>query len=77
MFLGLIWNMLNDLSFLMILSFISISTPGIVQPIQKAILSLIYMDIFQTDKWLPQLFFSEDELDNDEGLNIFFELNSY
>lgn len=76
MFLNFLWAMLNDLSFLMILSLISINIPGIAQDIATAILSFIYLDIFQTDKWLPQLLYSEYD-DDDEALNLFFEINSY
>lgn len=30
-----------------------------------------------TEKWLPQLFFSQDKLENQEPLNSWFELNGY
>jgi hypothetical protein len=48
--------MLNDMSTLMLLAMISIPLPGMVQPIQGAILGFIYLDMFHTDQWLNQLF---------------------
>lgn len=69
--------MLNDLSFLIILSLISLPLPGPVSPIQEAILSFIYLDLFQTDDWLPPAMFSKAEEDKDQGLNRVFEVNSY
>ncbi|TNV86917.1 hypothetical protein FGO68_gene12905 [Halteria grandinella] len=77
MFMNFIWDLLNDLSFMMILSFISISVPGLVQMIQSTFLSFIYMDLLQTDKWLPRLFFSNQNDDDDEALNQFFEINGF
>lgn len=70
-----IWDLLNDLSSIMILAFISVSTPGLVSNIQRAILSFIYIDLLQTDKWLPALFFKATE--EDEPLTAYFELNGY
>ena len=67
--------MLNDLSFLIILSLISVPVPGIIVPIQEAILSFIYIDIFQTDGWLPPIFFTDN--DDDSGLNNIFDINSF
>ncbi|TNV86972.1 hypothetical protein FGO68_gene4936 [Halteria grandinella] len=61
---------------MMILSFISISVPGLVQMIQSTFLSFIYMDLLQTDKWLPKLFFSEQS-EEDEALDSFFEVNGF
>lgn len=51
--LNLIWGLMNDMSFLMIQTMISINMPGIVQQIQGAILNFIYMDMLKTDQWLP------------------------
>ena len=73
--MNFVWGLLNDLSFIMILSFISLNVPGIVQNIQSTFLTFIYMDLLQTDRWLPQLFYSEDELASDEPLNAYFDLN--
>ncbi|TNV86580.1 hypothetical protein FGO68_gene10524 [Halteria grandinella] len=68
---------MNDMSFLMIQTMISINMPGIVQQIQGAMLNFIYMDLLKTDQWLPQLLFSEEELEDDEGLNFYFDINGY
>ncbi|TNV86375.1 hypothetical protein FGO68_gene11153 [Halteria grandinella] len=60
----------------MILSFISINVPGLVQLIQSLILSFIYMDLLQTDQWYPSLFFSGD-IDSDYSLSPYFDLNGF
>lgn len=70
-----ICGMLNDISFLMILSFISVSVPGYARMIQQIMFQIVYLDLLQTDKWLPGLLFSEESLSKDEGLNEFFGLN--
>lgn len=49
----MILSLLNDLSYLMILSMISVNIPGIAQDVQSALLALIYFDVFQTDSWSP------------------------
>ncbi|TNV86753.1 hypothetical protein FGO68_gene13700 [Halteria grandinella] len=71
-----IWGLLNDLSFLVSLSMVSLSIPGIAQPIQSAILQFIYLDIFMTDKWLPSIadrYLTQEELDEDGAVNGYFE----
>lgn len=55
MMLNFLWGMLNDLSYLMMLSFISVTIPGIAQDIQSALLSFIYVDMFQSSSWMPIL----------------------
>ncbi|TNV86880.1 hypothetical protein FGO68_gene8282 [Halteria grandinella] len=68
---------MNDISLQIILSMISIEIPFIVLKVLLACLQFIYLDLLQTDKWLPQLFYpnyEEDEFD-DEGLNIYFQRN--
>ncbi|TNV86487.1 hypothetical protein FGO68_gene11043 [Halteria grandinella] len=71
----LIWGMMNDLSFLISLSMVSIQIPGIASAIQSLLLQIIYMDLLMTDKWLTpllelQLFPEEDE--ENEAINLFF-----
>jgi hypothetical protein len=54
--------------------------PGIAQLLQHIFLNLIYMDVFQTNDWLPQLFLSSaDDLDEDlsDPLNPFFDENGF
>jgi hypothetical protein len=51
--------LINDLSFLNILSLVSITTPGIGQAIQAQILKFLYFDILMTDKWFIQLFYGK------------------
>jgi hypothetical protein len=70
----------------MILSLISVSIPGIAQDIQSALLGFIYIDIFQTDRWITFVVpdsgqgtgDATDAIDDyDEPLNTFFDMNSY
>lgn len=66
--------MLNDLSFMINLTMISLSIPCIAQPIMSLILQFIYLDLLQTDLWLsPLLAEGDNEDDEDEALNSFFE----
>ncbi|TNV86930.1 hypothetical protein FGO68_gene6935 [Halteria grandinella] len=74
-FLNILWEFMNDASLLIILSLVSIDIPGMVQFIQLVFLQFIYLDILQTDKWLPQLFYKN--YGDDSGLNVYFEINSY
>ncbi|TNV87094.1 hypothetical protein FGO68_gene10709 [Halteria grandinella] len=43
--------------------------------IQQIMFQIVYLDLLQTDKWLPELLFSKKVLSQDEGLNEYFELN--
>ncbi|TNV86775.1 hypothetical protein FGO68_gene10447 [Halteria grandinella] len=70
----------------MILSFLSISIPGLVQIIQSIFLQFIYFDLLQTEGWLSPLFFSEYLTENEDDpsseeedgpLNLFFEANGF
>ncbi|TNV86833.1 hypothetical protein FGO68_gene14517 [Halteria grandinella] len=70
-----IWDLLNDISFLMILSYLSVNVPGLVQTIQSVFLSFIYMDLLQTDVWLNSLIYPDSNDEVDHGLNAYFELN--
>ena len=47
------------MSFLTILTLISINVPGIAKTIQGALLSFIYLDILMTDLWFLKLFYSD------------------
>lgn len=73
--MNVIWDLLNDLSFIMVLSFISIGIPGLAQTIQKIFFELIYLDLLQTDKWLIPLIY--EDTDAYEPLNPYFELNGF
>ena len=78
MILQNIWINLEDMSFLSINSMISMQVPGMVQLINNVIMSFIYVDIFLSDKWLPQLFYGLERLDDDsEPLNSYFEESGY
>lgn len=46
-----------DMSFLTILSLVSISVPGITKIIQSALYGFICMDLLKTDKWLVPFLF--------------------
>ena len=73
-----VWINLEDMSFLSINSMISMQVPGMVQLINNVIMSFIYVDIFLSDRWLPQLFYGLDRLDDDsEPLNSYFEESGY
>jgi hypothetical protein len=77
-----LWGMLNDLSFIISLAMISLSIPGIAQPIMSIILQFIYLDLFQTDLWLTPMLDennkNEDgEIDDDEALNVYFEESGF
>ena len=45
MFIQYLWGLLNDMSFLTIMTMISITVPGIAKLIQGALLNFIYLDI--------------------------------
>ncbi|TNV87025.1 hypothetical protein FGO68_gene14976 [Halteria grandinella] len=78
MFFQYVWSLLNDLSFLTILTLVSMNVPGIVQMIQNVMLNFIYLDILKTDQWfIPYVFGVEDEEEADRGLNSFFDQNGF
>ena len=57
---------------------ISIPVPGMVQLINNLIMSLIYVDIFHSDKWIPQVFYGLERVNDDnEPLNSFFDESGY
>ena len=66
MFIQYLWGLLNDMSFMTVLTLISIRVPPTTKLIQSALLNLIYLDIFQTDLWLVPLFFPNLGIDSDE-----------
>ena len=59
-----IWGQMIDMSFLTILSLVSIPIPGITKVIQGALYGFISMDLLRTDRWLTPLIFSDYEADN-------------
>lgn len=73
MFLQYLWDLMNDLSFLMILTLISLNTPSFPRLLQSSLLDFIYFDGLLTEMWLPHLFFT----DEDEPVNAYFEANGY
>lgn len=61
--MNFIWGSMNDMSFLTLMSLISISVPGLAQIIQAVILKFLYLDFLVTESWLlPWLTKEEDEL---------------
>jgi hypothetical protein len=61
---------MDDLSFILINTMISMPVPGIVQTVQSVLLNFIYVDILLTDYWMPQILFQTDTSKmNFEGLN--------
>ena len=64
------WNCLDDLSFVLINTMISMPVPGIVQMVQAVLLNFIYLDILLTDYWIPKLFkTTAEQLEKDGGIN--------
>jgi hypothetical protein len=52
--------------------------PGMVQLINNVVMSFIYVDIFLSDQWMPQLFYGLERLDEDnEPLNSYFDESGY
>ena len=83
--MNFLWGSMNDMSFLTILSLISITVPGIAQTIQAIILKFLYLDILMTDEWFYPIIIKKEEdfisnqITNDEedvfvdtGINEFF-----
>jgi hypothetical protein len=59
-------------------SMISMPVPGIVQLINNVIMNFIYVDIFLSDKWMPELFYGIERVNDDnEPLNSFFDESGY
>jgi hypothetical protein len=54
-----IWSLMVDMSFLTILSLISISVPGLAKIIYSALYGFICMDLLNTDRWLTPLLSSD------------------
>jgi hypothetical protein len=52
-----------DMSFLTVLSLVSIPIPGITKVIQGALYGFISMDLLRTDRWLTPLIFSDEGVD--------------
>ena len=48
-----VWSLMDDLSFLMINTMISMSVPGIASMISGVLINLIYFDILYTELWFP------------------------
>jgi hypothetical protein len=57
---------------------ISMPVPGMIQLINNVIMSFIYVDIFLSDQWMPELFYGLERIDDDtEPLNSFFDESGY
>jgi len=54
------WGKMSDMSFLTILSLVSISVPGLAKVIQGALLGFICMDLLYTDRWLIPWIFKDE-----------------
>jgi hypothetical protein len=53
--MNFLWGSMNDMTFLTILSLISLTVPGIAQTIQAVILKFLYLDVLMTEDWLYPL----------------------
>jgi hypothetical protein len=60
-----------------ILSLISMPVPGIVQLTNLVFQKFIYIDIFYTEKWFPSLISSFTIIEEDQGVNEFFDENGF
>lgn len=63
--MNFLWGSMNDMTFLTILSLISLTVPGIAQTIQAVILKFLYLDVLMTEDWLYPLILKEEEELND------------
>ena len=63
--------MLNDMSSLTLLSLLALNVPGSVQPINRLILSFVYMDLLMTDSWFTPWLDLDDS--NQEAISPFFD----
>ena len=61
------------------MTLISVTVPGLSKMILYALLSFIYLDILQTDKWLLPFIYSNvgDQDIDDIPLNIYFDENGF
>ena len=59
--LNFVLGSMNDMSFLTLLSLISIAVPGIAQVFMKVILKFLYLDVLMTEDWLLPLLISENK----------------
>jgi hypothetical protein len=82
--MNFLWGSMNDMSFLTILSLISVTVPGIAQTIQAVILKFLYLDILMTDEWLYPIILKEEEdllskeiPDNEEDFFVDKGINEY
>ena len=51
--------------------------PGIVQLTNQIMQKFIYIDIFYTEKWIPALLSTFSIIEEDHGINEFFEENGF
>ena len=71
--LNFVFGSMNDMSFLTLLSLISIAVPGIAQIFMKIILKFLYLDVLMTEDWLLPILVSENKnyfLDQKERLRV-------
>jgi len=59
--LNFVFGSMNDMSFLTLLSLISIAVPGIAQIFMKIILKFLYLDVLMTEDWLLPILVSENK----------------
>ena len=74
-----VWSLMDDLSFLLINTMISMSVPGVASIISEVLINLIYFDILFTEKWFPQFMESMNfDFDaNDISINTYFDQNGF
>ena len=59
--LNFVFGSMNDMSFLTLLSLISIAVPGIAQIFMNVILKFLYLDVLMTEDWLLPILVSENK----------------
>jgi hypothetical protein len=74
----IIWSYLGDISFITINTLIDLPVPGLAKIFMQLLMNLIYADLLMTDKWLPQLFYKKDDVDEKtNSLNEIFSENGF
>jgi hypothetical protein len=49
----IIWTLMNDISMHTTLCMISMNVPPTISLVQQSMLTFVYIDVLQTDLWLP------------------------
>jgi hypothetical protein len=73
--LNYLWGMINDMSIIVLLSFVAVPIPGEASLIMQQLLSFIQLDILMTSDWLvPWVVSLDDDTESalyPEGFNYY------